>query len=353
MELRNTNIIQNSIINTAFQYIDNILQDFQKLQPEFKYNFSYGTNLNQAFEDEIDTFNIVMFTGSVDKLPSYYNEINGENQLLYAGYFDIALSIINPIPMLYTDGEKITTIIQPELSGQLYDQDTENNYSNYEILFDESSRKIEYATRLLEALSLFLTRRNVIINNFSITSRADVPIPDGQFEIGLYRLTETLPISVKFVHLNDIGKDLKSGEQYKCWIKTNSNINNQGQREYITEWVEFHNVFEMNFSNNGVDKTFPLFGTVTMKSLNNQISRSLSMSLPFIEIGAVKLLEDLVNTGDLLSLQDIKFKVFDGSKYIYFKAVWNWDELPVHLDKFNGKTYVFHITEDFSETEVD
>ena len=95
MELRNTDIIQNSIIQTSFEYIDNILQDYQKLQPEFKYHLNYGTNLNQEFVEDTDYFNIVMFTGSVDKIPSYYNEINGVNQLLYAGYFDIALSIIN------------------------------------------------------------------------------------------------------------------------------------------------------------------------------------------------------------------------------------------------------------------
>ena len=349
MELRNTDIIQNSIIQTSFEYIDNILQDYQKLQPEFKYHLNYGTNLNQEFVEDTDYFNIVMFTGSVDKIPSYYNEINGVNQLLYAGYFDIALSIINPIPLLYTDGERIVTIEEPELSEQLYNQGIENNYSNWKELFDENSKKIEYATRLLEGLSLFLTRRNVIINNFSLTSRADIPIPDGQFEIGFYRLTETLPISVKFVQLNDIGKLLKSGEDYRVWIKTKSNNNNT---EY-TDWTEFNNIFEFSLSNTAVDKAFALLGATTMQSMNNQLSRTATISCPELEIGACKLLKDLAYNGNLDALQNILVKYYDGNKYYLFTATWNWEERPANIDQFNGYSVVFHITSNISEISGD
>lgn len=344
MELRNADVIQNSIIQTSFEYIDNILQDYQKLQPEFKYHLTYGTNLNQEFIEDTDYFNIVMFTGSVDKIPSYYNEINGANQLLYAGYFDIALSIINPIPLLYTDGERIVTIEEPELSDQLYDQGIENNYSNWQELFDENSKKIEYATRLLEGLSLFLTRRNVTINNFSLTTRADIPIPDGQFEIGFYRLTETLPISVKFVHLNDIGRQIKSGEAYKVWIKTKSNNNNT---EY-TDWTEFNNLFEFSLSNTAVDKSFALFGTPTMQAINNQISRTASLSCPELEIGACKLLKDLVYSGNLEALENIKLKYFDGNNSYVFDCVWNWEERPANMDQFNGFSVTFNVTSEIS-----
>lgn len=344
MELTNTDVIQNSIIQTSFEYIDNILQDYQKLQPEFKYHLNYGTNLNQEFVEDTDYFNIVMFTGSVDKIPSYYNEIDGVNQLLYAGYFDIALSIINPIPLLYTDGDRIVTIEEPELSDQLYDQGIENNYSNWQELFDENSKKIEYATRLLEGLSLFLTRRNVIINNFSLTTRADIPIPDGQFEIGFYRLTETLPISVKFVHLNYIGKQIKSGEAYKVWIKTKSNNNNT---EY-TDWTEFNNIFEFSLSNTAVDKAFALFGTPTMQSINNQISRTASLSCPELEIGACKLLKDLVYSGNLEALENIKLKYFDGRNNYVFDCVWNWEERPANMDQFNGFSVTFNVTSEIS-----
>ena len=340
MELRNTDVIQNSIIQTSFEYIDDILKDYQKLQPEFKYHLNYGTNLNQDFVEDTDHFNIVMFTGSIDKIPSYYNEINGVNQLLYAGYFDIALSIINPIPLLYTDGERIVTIEEPELSEQLYDQELNNNYSNWKELFEENSKKIEYATRLLEGLSLFLTRRNVKINNFSITTRADIPIPDGQFEVGFYRLTETLPISVKFVHLNDIGKQIKSGEAYKVWIKTKSNNNNT---EY-TEWTEFNNLFEFSLSNTSVDKSFALFGTSTMQAINNQLTRTATVSCPEMEIGACKLLKDLVYSGNLDALQNIKLKYFDGNNYYVVDCVWNWEERPANIDQFNGFSVTFTVT---------
>lgn len=349
MELTNTDVIQNSIIQTSFEYIDNILQDYQKLQPEFKYHLTYGTNLNQDFVEDTDYFNIVMFTGSVDKIPSYYNEVNGVNQLLYAGYFDIALSIINPIPLLYTDGERIVTIEEPELSEQLYDQGIENNYSNWQELFDENSKKIEYATRLLEGLSLFLTRRNVKINNFDLTTRADIPVPDGQFEVGFYRLTETLPVSVKFVHLNDIGKLIKSGEAYKVWIKAKSNNNNT---EY-TDWIEFNNLFEFELSNVAVDKGFALFNNTTMQSMNNQITRTATLSCPELEIGACKLLKDLVYSGNLIALENIKVKYFDGHKEYEFDAVWNWDERPANIDQFNGFSVVFTVTSDINEVVGD
>jgi hypothetical protein len=345
MDLRNTDVIQNSIIQTSFEYIDNILKDYQKLQPEFKYHLNYGTNLNQDFIEDTDHFNIVMFTGSVDKIPSYYNEINGANQLLYAGYFDIALSIINPIPLLYTDGERIVTIEEPELSDQLYDQELTNNYSNWSELFEDNSKKIEYATRLLEGLSLFLTRRNVVINNFSLTTRADVPIPDGQFEVGYYRLTETLPVSVKFVHLNDIGRQIKSGEAYKVWIKTKSNNNNT---EY-TDWTEFYNIFDFSLSNTAVDKSFALFDNSTMQSINNQLSRSVSISCPEMEIGACRLLKDLVYSGNLDALQDIQLKYYDGIKYYTVMCTWNWDERPASIDQFNGFSAVFNVVSDITE----
>ena len=339
MELRNADVIQNSIIQTSFEYIDNILQDYQKLQPNFKYHLTYGTNLNQEVIEDVDHFNIVMFTGSVDKIPSYYNEINGSNQLLYAGYFDIALSIINPIPLLYTDGDRIVTVEEPELSEELYNQDINNNYSNWQELFEENSKKIEYATRLLEGLSLFLTRRNVVVNNFSLTTRADIPIPDGQFEVGFYRLTETLPVSVKFLHLNEIGKKLNSGEDYRVWIKAKSNNNNT---EY-TDWIEFNNLFDFTIASTAVDKAFGAFNIVTMQSINNQLSRTASVSCPDLDMGACKLLKDLVYSGNLEALENMKIKYSDGKSTYIADCVWNWEERPINIDQFNGFSVVFNI----------
>jgi hypothetical protein len=345
MKLTNTEVIQQSVIQSAFEYVDNILQDYQKLQPEFKYTLNFATNLNQDFIEDNDTFNIVMFTGSVDKVPTYYVELNGVTQLLYAGYFEIALSIVNPIPLLYLDGEKIVTLKQPELSDKLYDQDILNNYSNYEIELEKNNLKIEYATRLLEGLSLFFTRKGVKVNGFNFTTRADVPIPDGQFEVGFYRLTETLPITVKFNHINEIGKAIRNGEDYRLWMRTKSNNNNT---EY-TDWFEFYSLFECYVDNSAVDKSFSLFNEATMKNINNQISRTLSISCLELTIGAVEQLKQLAFAGNLDALQDIEFKLFDGDSFYTFTGVWNYDERPANVDQFNGFTTVFNITSDITK----
>jgi hypothetical protein len=345
MKLTNQEVIKESVIQSAFEYVDNILQDYQKLQPEFKYTLNFATNLNQEFVEDNDTFNIVMFTGSVDKVPTHYIEHEGITQLIYAGYFEIALSIVNPIPLLYLDGDKIITLKQPELSDNLYDQDIENNYYDYEIELENNNKKIEYATRLLEGLSLFFTRKGVKINGFNFSTRADVPIPDGQFEIGFYRLTETLPISVKFNQLNEIGKAIRNGENYRLWIKTKSNNNNT---EY-TEWTEFYSLFECYINNNAVDKSFALFNEATMKNINNQLSRTLSISCLELTIGAVELLKELAYSGNLEALEDIQFRMFDGDSFYTFEGVWNFDERPANVDQFNGFTAMFNITSDIEK----
>ena len=120
-----------------------------------------------------------------------------------------------------------------------------------------------------------------------------------------------------------------------------------------TNKEEFNNIFELEINNTAVDKSFPIFDNGTMQSMNNQLSRTATISCPELEIGACKLLKDLAYDGNLDALQNILVKYYDGNKYYLFTATWNWEERPANIDQFNGYSVVFHITSNISEISGD
>ena len=217
ININNYEIMNGSIIQSSFNLINTILQEYQVLQPDFKYDLYYGTNFDFDYSFDNDKFSIVMMTGGIEKIPSHFVELEGRQQLLYAGYFDIMLSIVNPISTRYSDELEIISSYDSQITESSYVQ-TEQN-TNINSLPEEEANKIDKGTRLLEGLSIFLTRKNLNIDNFKFTTIADSPIIEGQYEVGIYRLLTAVGITTKFSLQNTLGKSLVSGEDSRLWFK--------------------------------------------------------------------------------------------------------------------------------------
>lgn len=341
--IENKDIISSSIIQSTYKFFDICLQDFKKLQPEFNYTFHYGTNLDNELSTEDDIFNIVLYTGSVDKIPSYFQEVNGIEQILYAGYLDVSLSIVNPIPLNYTNDLKIHTEKEKAYTSD-FSQIAEENYGVENILSDEDEEKIQFGTRMLEALSLFLTRKSMTVDNFKISVRADMPVVEGQFELGRYRLIESITPICKFALQNDLGKALYSGEDLKIWASfLNDDYSTYGN------YYEFYNVLETSQDTGLISKKYPIFGEQTIKGLINQITRNFSLTLPDFKLGATEQLQNIINNGDLRKFQDVKFKIYDGKNYYEFYANIDADSRPTNIDKYTSRTLSIMITSELEE----
>lgn len=345
--MTNNEIIGSSLIQSSFNFINECLKDYQKLQPEFKYKLSFGTNLDNELVEENDIFNIVLYTGAVEKIPSYYTEINGVNQLLYAGYFDMELSIVSPVSLKYSDDFRIYAEKQKQISDDFRNVDETNfdGFENVDILSDEDRNKIELGTRLLEGLSLFLTQKSKVINNFEFSIRADMPVIDGQFDFGVYRLLQSLTPMCKFVYLNDIGKAMYSGEKQRLWCS----FYDKDIGDYETELHEFYNLLEYVEYHNTIKKTFPLFNEPTTKAIGNHYNRYVNVNIPELDIGACKVIKEKIYSGDLSSLEDVKFKYYDGKKYWCYYGIIDADERPSSIDKFTSRTISITVLSEITE----
>lgn len=347
--LNTENTTNYSLSQSIYNLIENILNEYSVLQPEFKYKLYFGTNIDSEEIVDNDVFSIVLYLGSVEKLPTYYEEINGVYQLLYAGYIDVALSIINPISLEYTEEARIHILNEINLNDNFSIQDNSNmnNFEGENILSTNDMTKIEVGTRLLEGLSVFMTRKNVNVDNFKFSIRADNPLITGQFDIGRYRLTENLAFMCKFALQNDLGKSLFDGEELKVWLDIP--VLENGSLVHKGNWTKLYSVLEMSVDSSAVTKDYPIAGSTTIKSIANQMTRICTISAPELDLGASKDLKELVLNGELDKLQDIKVKYYDGKKYRQFNAVVMIDTRPISIDKFSSLSISLNITTDIIE----
>lgn len=338
------NISSHSLTQSAFYLVDELLYEYQQIQPSFKYKLYHGSNYDISDNLEKDVFNIVLFMSGVDKIPSHFVEINGEKQILFAGYFDILLSIVNPISTNYTDDLEMIALQDNQISYDLGNQSLENINDN--ILSEEDISRIELGHRLLEGLALFITQKNKEIDNFKFTTRADMPIIDGQYDIGEYRLTQSLGVSVKFALQNDLGKSLISGEDLKVWFKF---LDEEGI--YEDDWYELYNVLDFEIDTIPVSKQFPLSGHLTTQQMLNHLNRGLRVSAPELNIGASKKLKDILYSEDLRKMRKLKIRYYDGVVLREFEGVVVSDYRPLNLDRFASLSFTVGITSELKEID--
>lgn len=325
-------ITGSSVIQSSYNYFCECLECYQKEQPSFKYTVNYGTNSNEDYAEDTEVYNFVVYNDVPELIPSHWVEIDGETEILYAGYINLAVSFVNPMPMAYNDEFIIETIEQESFIDSTYSQE------DYNELSEDSNEKIEYGIRLLEGFARFMRRKGITVDNFKFTSNCDIPSPDGMFENGFYRLTGVLDIQLKFAMQNRLGKALVDGEETRIWIKAGNG-----------KYSEIYNVLEFEPKFTTVDKTFPLFGETTTTTVSNQMSRSATINVPELDFGGNKIIKDILESGNLNDVNNMTFVFYDGKTYKSFDAVPTDIATPYTIDKFNGTTVTLAIKSDIRE----
>lgn len=327
-------VIGNSIIQSSYNYFCECLECFAKEQPAFKYNVNFGTNSNEDYAEDDDTFNFVVYNDVPELIPSHWVEINGNTEILYAGYINLAVSVLNPIAMSYGDSVIIAPTDSTEYIDSVYDQDEGNAIS------EEDDNKIQYGMRLLEGFARFMRRKGIIVDDFKFTSQCEIPTPDGVFDSGFYRLTSVLDITLKFAMQNTLGKALYDGEETRVWVKI-------GTSE-ADKYKEIYNVLEFIPEYSTINKSFPLFDEATMKTINNQLNRFCTITFPDFDFGGSKAMREIMEKGSE-DINNVTITYYNGKSYRTFTCVPTNISSPCIMDRFNGMTLVFAITSDITE----
>ena len=107
-----------------------------------------------------------------------------------------------------------------------------------------------------------------------------------------------------------MGKSLYSGEELRIWVKSKDK-----------EYEEIYNVLEFAPTHRTVDKTYPIFNKTTTITTANQMTRSITISCPELNIAGNKQLRDLFYSGDLDTINDCYLIWYDGKEYNKVKVV--------------------------------
>lgn len=332
-------VIGNSIIQSSYNYFCECLECFAKEQPAFKYTVNFGTNSNEDYTEDEDVFNFVVYNDIPELIPSHWMEINGNTEILYAGYINLAVSVLNPMPVEYNNDFVIGTTVSPEYTSSVYSQE------EFNAIREEDDNKIQYGIRLLEAFARFMRRKGIPVDNFKFTSQCEIPTPDGVFDSGFYRLTAVLDITLKFAMQNVLGKALFDGEELRVWIK-------YGDSE-ANKYKEIYNILDMTISNRTIDKTYPLFGEATTTTVINQMMRSVTINCPDLNIGGNKLIKDMLYEGELNNINECRIVYYDGKNYKTFNCTPTNTSIPIVIDKFNGIALTFAVNSDIVDFEGD
>ena len=123
------NTIISSLTQSLYDGVDNLLKEYQQVNPSFKYELRFGSNYDE-YTDK-DVFNIVMQVGTINRLPAHYTnvELDGHSipYLPFAGTVDVALSILNPVAVHYTDEIPLNQIQDSQIDYNLDNQSPENH----------------------------------------------------------------------------------------------------------------------------------------------------------------------------------------------------------------------------------
>ena len=335
------NTVISSLSQSLYTGVDNILKEYQQLNPSFKYDLRYGSNYDEY--TDTDTFNIVMQVGTINRLPAHYTNIEMDGHTIpylpFAGTVDIALSILNPVSVHYTNEVPFNNIQDAQIDYNLDNQSEENYGENYDVgLLDEvSADKVQSSTRLLEGLSLFMYRKGIRVNNYEFTLLPDLPIITGEVQIGEFRLLEDMFISCKFQDTTYF--DIDSGENTEVYFKLDGN------------WEKLYQVVDFSFTYGAVDTDFPVSPKVLTQNIQNQLLVEGSISTPAINnLGANKKLVEYFDLGQIEKLQNVEMKFTrNGKDWKKTKVNIKVLDKPANIDTFGTTIYAIKVVDPITD----
>lgn len=339
------NTIISSLSQSIYSTVDKILKEYQALNPRFKYDLRYASNYNEY--TDTDTFNIIMQVGTINRLPAHYTDVELDGQTIpclpFAGTVDVALSIINPVAVKYTNDVPFTTVQETQIDYNLDNQENTNFGENYDLgLLDEmSENKVQDTVRLLEGLSLFLYRKGVKTNNFELTLLPDLPLISGELEVGEFRLVEDLFIACKFQDTSYF--DIDSGENTQCYFKLDGN------------WEKLYQIVDFSFTYGAVDTDFPVSPKVLTQNIQNQLLIEGSISTPAINnLGANKKIVELFDLGEIEKLQNVEMKFTrNGKDWKKTKVNIKVLDKPANIDTFGSMVISLRVIDPITNLESD
>lgn len=336
------NPILSSLTQATYDMVNNLLKEYQELNPLFKYKLYYGTNYDELAEE--DEFGIFMDIGPIQRIPSHYVNIKNVDSLLFAGTTTLSFNIINPVSTRYTNNVDLTLIEDKEFTNDFLDQDSSNFGSGLEEeVFDELTLgKIQESIRLLEGLSLYMYRKGIIQNNFEFTLIPDIPVIAGQYEQGLFRLVEEISCDLKFQDKTTF--NVISGENCLLYFKLNN------------KWEQFYSIIDFSFGFGAVDTTYPKSPFAVTQNIINQGELSLEFSAPAItNIGANKILRDYILSCDLSKIQNLQIKYSEDNGVTWKTTKVNITGFaePKNINVFTSQVYTLHVLEPITKYEGD
>ena len=334
--IRYNNTLITSLSESLYDCVNALLKEYQELNPSFKYNLSFATNYDTDVPE--DVFDIVMQIGSIDRVPAHYINLGEREEMIFAGITDIALSVLNPVSLKYTNNLPLTQLQNKTLSNDFTNQSSTNvgQSEDYPELDEETLDKIEDSARLLEGLSTFMYRKSVIVNDYEFTIMTDLPQMSGEFEYGVYRLTEEIFAGVKFQKINDF--KITSGENIKLMFNFGTDDN--------PDWQEFYALNDFLFSYGMTDVKYPVSPKALVQNANNQMQLQLTISAPAItSIGANKKLIELMESGLLQKTNFLNMKYSEDNGKTWKKTRVNINSLdyPRNINAFGTHIYTLFV----------
>lgn len=329
--------VLNPVISNLAQSINNcvklLLNEFQEVEPKFNYKLFYSNDYDYEFDR--NTFNIILSVGDVNRIPCHYESVGIDESLLVAGSVDINLSIINPVAKEYKDNIPLSDLKEDQITYDYLDDENNPNTLNYSSededgeffgFTDEENAKVQEGVRILEALSMFMYRRMMKVDDFEFTFNSNIPTITGEMDSLGYRLTEAIYIDCKFQQTTTYR--LASGEDVELFIKFNDGLD-------VFDKAYCLSSFNLNFST--VDDTYPLTPKVMVQNQLNQMSASLDIAFPaIVNIGAQKKLVDYFESANINALQNVVFRYTEDGGKTYKETTGNFSNLsyPRAIDQF-------------------
>ena len=336
--IKTLNPMISSLSQSICDCVETLLKEFQSIEPKFKYRLSYATDYDE--DTPKDTFDIVLQIGAIDRLPTHYTQLGNKTSLLFAGITDVALSVINPVSISYTNNIPLTEVVQRSFTDD-YSDNNESNYlkgETFDYLNEETLNKIQDDARMLEALSMFMYRKGMISNDFELTFTTNIPAITGQLDYNVYRLTEEIFIKCKFQQISDFY--VASGEN----VKVQFNVGTDSQ----PKWLEFYNIVDFSFGFSSVDQTYPQSPKALVQNQINQLESKLTITSPsIINIGANKYFAECFEKGELEKLQflTMRYSEDNGKTWKKTKITINSLEYPRNIDTFGSFIFILSVLE--------
>lgn len=334
--IKYNNTLITSLSESVYDCVNKLLEEYQSLNPSFKYNLSFATNYDTNCEP--DVFDVVLQLGTIERVPAHFVKVGEKEEMIFAGITDIVLSVLNPVSMKYTENLPFTQLQSKTLSEDYSNQTFANvgQSEDFPIVDDETLNKIEDTVRLLEGLSTFMYRKSLIVNDYEFTIMTDLPQVTGEFDYGVYRITEEIYAGVKFQKVGDF--QITSGENVKLMFDFGTEENPQ--------WEEFYALNDFLFAYGMTDNKYPVSPKALVQNANNQMQIQITISAPaFTKIGANKRLLEWLETGQLQKTNFIRMKYSEDNGLTWKKTRVNINSLdyPRNINAFGTHIYTLFV----------